>query len=140
MPIVVDARSQANFATWLKEAKIRSEEEAKAAASSVDYKFADVAEASKLGEEVYNGKCVACHQAGGDGMPPMFPALKGSKIASVKGQLPTQIAILNGGKNAMPAWKGILTPKEMAAVITYTRNAWGNSTGDLVQPSDVVTK
>ena len=37
----------------------------------------------------------------------------------------------------MPAWKGMLTPKEMAAVITYERNSWGNSTGDLVQPADV---
>lgn len=140
MPIVVEARSQADFATWLKEAKIRSEEEAKAAASSVDYKFADVAEASKLGEEVYNGKCVACHQAGGVGMPPMFPALKGSKIANDKTRRADHIHIVHEGKNAMPAWKGILSPKEMAAVITYERNAWGNTTGDLVQPSDVVTK
>ncbi len=140
MPIVVEAKSQADFDKWLVEAKVKAEEEAKAAASSVDYKFADIAEASKLGEEVYNGKCAACHQVSGEGLPPMFPALKGSKIASVKDQLLTQIDILNNGKNAMPAWKGVLSPKEMAAVITYTRNSWGNSTGDLVQPSDVVLK
>jgi cytochrome c oxidase subunit 2 len=140
MPIVVEARSQADFAVWLKETKVKTEEEAKAAASSVDYKFADVAEASKLGEEVYNGKCVACHQAGGVGMPPMFPALKGSKIAADKAHLADHIHIVDQGKNAMPAWKGILSPKEMAAVITFERNAWGNNTGDLVQPSDVVTK
>lgn len=140
MPIVVEAKSQADFAVWLKETKVKVEEEAKAAASSVDYKFADLAEANKLGEEVYNGKCVACHQAGGVGMPPMFPALKGSKIANDKAHLADHIHIVHEGKNAMPAWKGILSPKEMAAVITFERNAWGNSTGDLVQPSDVVTK
>lgn len=140
MPIVVEAKSQADFDKWLVDAKVKAEEEAKAAASSADYKFADIAEASKIGEEVYNGKCAACHQVTGVGLPPMFPALKGSKIASVKDQLATQIDILNNGKNAMPAWKGVLTPKEMAAVITYTRNTWGNSTGDLVQPSDVVAK
>lgn len=140
MPIVVEAKSQADFDKWLVEAKVKAEAEALAAANSVDYKFADIAEASKLGEEVYNGKCAACHQVTGVGLPPMFPALKGSKIASVKDQLQTQIGILNNGKNAMPAWKGVLTAKEIAAVITYTRNAWGNSTGDLVQPSDTVAK
>jgi cytochrome c oxidase subunit 2 len=140
MPIVVEAKSQADFDAWLKEAKVKAEEEAKAAASSVDYKFVDIAEASKLGEEVYNGKCAACHQATGVGLPPMFPALKGSKVVTAKDQLPAQIDIVNNGKNAMPAWKGVLTPKELAAVITYTRNAWGNNTGDLVQPSDVVAK
>lgn len=140
MPIVVEAKSQADFALWLKEAKVKAEEEAKAAANSVDYKFADVAEANKLGEEVYNGKCVACHQAGGVGMPPMFPALKGSKMATQKEHIKDHIHIVVEGKGAMPAWKGILSPKEMAAVITYERNAWGNNSGDLVQPSDVVTK
>lgn len=140
MPIVVEAKSQADFDAWLKDAKVRAEEEKKAAASSADYKFADIAEANKLGEEVYNGKCVACHQAGGVGLPPMFPALKGSKIAGAKDQLAAHIDILNNGKNAMPAWKGVLTPKELAAVVTFTRNAWGNNTGDLVQPSDVVGK
>lgn len=140
MPIVVEAKSSADFDKWLVEAKVKAEEEAKAAANSVDYKFADIAEASKFGEEVYNGKCAACHQVSGEGLPPMFPALKGSKIVSVKDQLQTQIGIVNNGKNAMPAWKGVLSPKEMAAVISYTRNAWGNSTGDLVQPSDTVAK
>lgn len=140
MPIVVEAKSQADFDAWLKDAKVRAEEEAKAAASSADYKFADVAEANKLGDEVYHARCAACHQANGEGLPPMFPALKGSKIAAAKDQRAAHIDILNNGKNMMPAWKGVLTPKEMAAVITFTRNAWGNSTGDLVQPSDVVAK
>ncbi|MCD6059781.1 MAG: coxB [Moraxellaceae bacterium] len=140
MPIVVEAKSQAEFESWLKEAKVKADEEAKAAASSVDYKFADIAEANKLGEEVYTARCVSCHQAGGVGLPPTFPALKGSKIAAAKDQLPAHIEILNNGKNMMPAWKGVLSPKELAAVITYTRNAWGNDTGDLVQPSDVVAK
>lgn len=137
MPIVVEAKSPAEFDAWLKEAKIKADEEAKAAANSVNYKFASIDEAKQLGEEVYNGKCMACHQAGGVGLPPMFPALKGSKIADDKTRLADHIAIVNNGKNAMPAWKGILTPKEMAAVITFERNAWGNSTGDLVQPADV---
>ncbi|MDQ8035786.1 MAG: cytochrome c oxidase subunit II [Pedobacter sp.] len=137
MPIVVEAKSQADFDAWLKDAKVKAEEEAKAAANSADYKFADLAEANKLGEEVYNSHCAACHQVNGAGLPPMFPALKGSKIATDKAHVDTHIHVVVAGKNAMPAWKGMLTPKELAAVITYERNAWGNNTGDLVQPSDV---
>ncbi len=137
MPIVVEAVSQADFDKWLVSAKARAEEEAKAAAMSADYKFADIAEASKLGEEQYNAKCAACHQVAGTGLPPMFPALKGSKMVANKGDTAAQINILLNGKGAMPAWKGVMTPKEIAAVITYTRNAWGNDTGDLVQPSDL---
>ncbi len=137
MPIVVEAKSAADFDAWLKDAKIKAEEEAKAAANSADYKFADVAEAMKLGEEVYNGRCAACHQVSGAGLPPMFPALKGSKMATEKAQIADHIHIVVAGKNAMPGWKAMLSPKELAAVITYERNAWGNNTGDLVQPSDV---
>lgn len=137
MPIVVEAKSQVDFESWLKDTKVKAEEEAKAAANSVDYKFADVAEAVKLGEEVYNGKCAACHQVNGTGLPPMFPALKGSKMATDKAHVADHIHIVVAGKNAMPAWKGVLSPKDLAAVITYERNAWGNNTGDLVQPSDV---
>lgn len=139
MPVVVEVKTKADFDKWLADTKVKAAEEAKAAAMSADYKFADIAEASKLGEEVYNARCAACHQAGGVGLPPMFPALKGSKITSDKAHLADHIHIVDMGKGAMPAWKGILTPKEVAAVITYERNAWGNNTGDLVQPSDVAT-
>jgi len=66
----------------------------------------------------------------------MFPALKGSKIANDKAHLKDHIHIILEGKNAMPSWKAILTAREMAAVTTYERNAWGNTTGDLVQPSE----
>jgi cytochrome c oxidase subunit 2 len=137
MPIVVNAVSQADFAVWLKTAKEKADADAKAAANSVDYKFKDLAEATKSGEEVYNSHCAACHQATGVGLPPMFPALKGSKIASDKAHLSDHIHLVREGKAAMPSWKNILSPKDMAAVITYERNAWGNNTGDLVQPSDV---
>lgn len=136
MPIVVEAKSPAEFKRWLAGAKTRAAEEAKAAANSVDYKFPSVDAAVKEGEGVYVARCAACHQVNGAGMPPMFPALKGSKIATEKAHLQDHINIVIGGKNAMPAWKGILTAREMAAVVTYERNAWGNATGDLVQPSE----
>ena len=137
MPIVVEVKSQADFKTWLASAKVRAAEEAKAAAASVDYKFPSLEAAMKEGEAVYDARCAACHQPGGTGLPPMFPALKGSKIASDKAHKADHIHIVLNGKNAMPAWKGLLTPRELAAVISFERNAWGNATGDLVQPSEV---
>ena len=40
----------------------------------------------------------------------------------------------------MPAFRNTLNPVEIAAVITYERNAWGNETGDVVQPSDIAKR
>jgi len=91
-----------------------------------------------MGEEVYMKACVACHQPTGAGLPPAFPALKGSKIAM--GDVAIHIdMVLNGSKKnaAMAAFASQLTKTEIAAVVTYERNAWGNNTGDLVQPAAV---
>jgi cytochrome c oxidase subunit 2 len=140
MPIVVIVKNQADFTAWLADTKKQADIDAKAAANSVNYKFANLAEAMTFGQTVFEARCAACHQIGGTGLPPMFPALKGSKIAADKARKADHIHLVQNGKNAMPAWKGILSPKEMAGVITYERNAWGNNTGDLVQPSDVATK
>ena len=91
-----------------------------------------------MGEEVYMKACVACHQPAGTGLPPAFPALKGSVIAM--GDVAVHIdMVLNGSKKnaAMAAFASQLTKTEIAAVVTYERNAWGNNTGDLVQPAAV---
>ncbi len=90
------------------------------------------------GEQVYNTTCVACHQPTGVGMPPAFPALKGSPIAT--GDINAHIDIVvNGSKKnpAMAAFAAQLSKTDIAAVITYERNAWGNNTGDVVQPADI---
>ena len=91
-----------------------------------------------MGEKVYMTACVACHQANGEGMAPVFPALKGSAIAT--GDIAVHVdMVLNGSKKnpAMAAFASQLTKTQIAAVVTYERNAWGNNTGDLVQPADV---
>ena len=95
-------------------------------------------ELMSMGEKVYMTSCVACHQAGGEGMAPVFPALKGSAIAT--GDIAVHLdMVLNGSKKnpAMAAFAGQLTATQIASVITYERNAWGNNTGDLIQPADV---
>jgi cytochrome c oxidase subunit 2 len=89
------------------------------------------------GEGVYSRICAACHQPGGVGMPPTFPALKGSKIAT--GPVADHVNIVFNGKagTAMQAFKGQLSDVEIASIITYERNAFGNNTGTMVQPAQI---
>ena len=88
------------------------------------------------GKSLYETKCAACHQATGLGIPPSFPALKGSPM--VTGPLADHLNIVINGKEgtAMQPW-GTLNDLEIAAIVTYERNAWDNNTGDVVQPADV---
>jgi cytochrome c oxidase subunit 2 len=88
------------------------------------------------GEKVYAANCIACHQATGKGVAGAFPALDGSKV--VTGPKAAQVGlVLNGKPNtAMTAWKQ-LSDTDLAAVITYTRNSWGNKTGDALQPAEI---
>jgi cytochrome c oxidase subunit 2 len=89
------------------------------------------------GESVYNTNCVACHQANGQGIPGVFPAITGSPIAT--GDTAGHLDIVVNGKTgtAMQAFGEQLNDADLAAVITYQRNALGNSIGDMVQPADV---
>jgi cytochrome c oxidase subunit 2 len=88
------------------------------------------------GKGLYNSKCGSCHQINGQGLPPAFPALAGSKIAT--GPIEGHLGIVLNGKpgTAMVAWS-MLNDLEIAAIVTYERNSWGNDTGDIVQPRDV---
>jgi cytochrome c oxidase subunit 2 len=93
----------------------------------------------KRGEKVY-AQCAACHGATGAGVPGVFPALKGGKIAT--GPVDGHINIVMKGKpgTAMQAFAAQLSDADLAAVITYERNAFGNNTGDVVQPSQIKAK
>ena len=131
MPIVVNVKSDADYAKWVDEQK-------KLMAAKMDdpNKQWTPAELIARGEKVYAATCVACHQASGKGLPPAFPPLDGSKV--VQGAKDNQIAILLNGRQgtAMASFKA-LTDVELAAVISYTRNSWGNKTGDAVMPADI---
>ena len=93
----------------------------------------------ELGKTTYDAKCAACHKVDGTGTPPLFPALKGSAMAIQADQMDAHIDIVVNGKagTAMAAFGAQLTDAELAAVITYERNAWGNETGEKVQPADI---
>jgi cytochrome c oxidase subunit 2 len=137
MPIVVIAKPEDEYASWLAEqeaaylAKQAAEQELVAMTM-------DQAELMELGEKVYLKSCAACHQPNGEGLPGVFPALKDSPIAT--GAVSQHIDVVVNGVpgTAMQAFGKQLGLKELAAVISYERNAWGNDTGDLVQAKDVV--
>ncbi len=132
MPIVVHAVEQEEFDSWM--ADKQAEAEALAALTSQTFTLDDL---MARGAEVYARTCAACHQAGGQGIPPAFPALNGSSVVlgPVDGQLDVLINGVSG--TAMQAFGALLNEVDLAAVITYTRNAWTNNTGDVVQPIDV---
>lgn len=132
MPIVVKAVSEAEYKDWL------AKQKGGASQSELDTNRAwTMQELMKKGEETYNRICAACHQVTGLGQPPTFPALKGSKIAI--GPIGDHAEIVLNGKagSAMQAFKGQLSESELAAVITYERNAFGNNKGDMIQPIQV---
>lgn len=132
MPVVVEAKSEEDYVAWLASQKAMAAE----AAASADRTWTK-AELMSQGEKVYNTACAACHQVNGEGLPNVFPGLKASPV--VMGDIATHIdIIINGVKGtAMQAFGGQLNDADIAAVVTYERNAWGNDTGDVVQPSNI---
>ncbi len=139
MPVVVDAVPMEEYKAWV---AAKKEEMAKASAGADKEWTKD--ELVAEGKGVYEKNCAVCHQVSGAGLPPAFPALTGSKVATgpifgadgkylKDGHLDR---VLNGIR-VMPAWKALLNDTEIAAVITYERNALGNSVGDVLQPSQV---
>ncbi|GAB1621518.1 hypothetical protein AAOGI_15680 [Agarivorans albus] len=137
MPIVVIAKTQADYDVWLAE-----EEAAYQAKQAQELELVAMTmeqdELMSLGKKVYDKSCAACHQVNGEGLPGVFPGLKDSPIAI--GDVGKHIEVVVNGVpgTAMQAFGKQLGLKELAAVITYERNAWGNDTGDLVQAKDVV--
>jgi cytochrome c oxidase subunit 2 len=131
MPIVVEVKSQEDFVKWA--AAKKQEMMAQADDATKEWTLADL---NQRGQKVFSGNCAACHQANGKGVAGAFPALDGSKV--VLGKSDDQIALLLKGKQgtSMASFKQ-LSDVELAAVSTYTRNAWGNKAEDnIVQPKE----
>ncbi|MDP2282816.1 MAG: cytochrome c, partial [Pseudohongiella sp.] len=122
----------ADFQAWYEEqqAGVRQIRELAAAEMTM-------ADAMAQGEQIYNRNCVACHQPGGVGMPPVFPALVGSAKATGNAAVTMETLVNGVPGTAMAAYGRQLNPIELAAIITYVRNGFGNSAGDVVQPADV---
>ena len=132
MPVVVQAVSTTDFDKWVVAQKDKAKAEAAAAASRNFTKD----ELMERGTKVYAANCAACHGQNGEGVA-TFPKLAGSKIA--KGPAAGHVGIVLNGKagTAMQAFGAQMNDLDLAAVITFERNAFGNNTGDVVQPSQV---
>ncbi|WP_050568481.1 cytochrome c oxidase subunit II [Vibrio jasicida] len=136
MPVVVHAMAEDDFDQWIadKKQELALQKAAAQEALTQDLSMEDL---MGQGESIYTARCAVCHQANGEGISGAFPAIKGSEIA--KGPVMAHIDVLVNGRagTAMQAFANQLSDQEIAAVITYQRNAWGNDTGDTVQASDV---
>jgi cytochrome c oxidase subunit 2 len=132
MPIVVEAVTQSEYEQWIAEKK--AEAAAVAASAEQEWSMQDLL---TKGESVYAGNCAACHGPTGAGIPGVFPAIANSPIAT--GDAAEHMNLVMNGKSgtAMAAYKTQLSDVDLAAVITFERNSFGNSTGDMVQPSAI---
>lgn len=135
MPIVVEVKSSEDYDAWLNEQHALTAKAADAEKASLSASMSKD-ELMQLGETTYMAHCAACHQPTGLGLPPTFPALKGSAVAT-QGSVTDHITLVVNGKGMMPPFGKQLSLQEIAALVTYERNAWGNETGDVVQSSDV---
>ncbi|BCX89324.1 cytochrome c oxidase subunit II [Methylomarinovum tepidoasis] len=131
MPIVVKAVTKEEYRDWV------AEQKQKLAGSQAAAQEWNLQVAMERGREAYNAHCASCHQADGSGVPGTFPALAGSPVAT--GDVDAMIEIVLEGKGAMPAFgrDENIRNEDLAAVITYVRNAFGNDIGDVVTPEDI---
>ena len=142
MPIVVQAVSNDEFKQWVA-AQPKVDDEYSDSLSQIDDALPIQPDLTReelmtRGKEKYNAACSACHKADGTGLPPLFPALKGSSVAVGKPISRHIEMILNGVPgSAMQAYKDQLSDEDIAAIATYERNAWENNTDDEIQPNDV---
>jgi cytochrome c oxidase subunit 2 len=129
MPIVVVALPEDGYAEWVAEQLSEAREQEKDTG-----RLWTRSELMEHGASIYEQVCATCHQPDGTGLTPAFPALAGSSIAT--GPIKDHIDIVMNGRagTAMSAWREVLSEADIAAALTYTRNAFGNKTGDVVQP------
>ena len=136
MPVVVKVVEKDEYSDWV----LSKKQEAIKLAELTEKEWS-LAELTQRGEGVYQKNCVACHQMNGEGLPPIFPALAGSDIVMFDKDRNVEILMEGVQGAAMQSFANQLSEVDMAAVITYTRQAWGNAEngdGEYVVPSDIV--
>jgi cytochrome c oxidase subunit 2 len=134
MPIVVHAVEQEEYDLWVAEKQAEAAE-----VFNTVGKTWSMGELMVEGEEVYLRNCAGCHQPNGQGIPPAFPSLVGQGIAVGSVQEHIDILLYGRAGTSMQAFGKQLNAAEIAAVITYERNAWGNNMNQMVQPKEINT-
>ena len=134
MPIHVKVVDSAAYTQWV-------DGQRKLAAAKLDdpTKVWELAPLVARGEKVYAANCAACHQANGKGAGPIKPLDGSAIVMSTDHAKQIQILLHGAAGGAMPSWKQ-LSDTDLAAVASYTQNAWSNKTGQLVQPSEIVAE
>lgn len=132
MPIVVEVLPKEEYVAWIAEKKV----EAQAIAALKDKTYT-MEESMELGKAAYERSCGSCHGMNGEGVAGAFPGMVGSPV--VLGDITKHLDVVVNGVagTAMQAFGAQINEADLAAIITYERNAFGNDTGDLVQPIDV---
>jgi cytochrome c oxidase subunit 2 len=135
MPIVVKVVEQSEYDEW-----VFGKKEAAMKMAELTTKDWTTEELVARGESVYAVNCVACHQTNGQGISGIFPALAGSDIVLNDKDRNIEI-LMEGVQGAAMNSFSYLSEVELAAVITYTRQSWGNENngdGEIVVPKDIV--
>ena len=136
MPIVVEVRPAEEFDAWIEDQRIAAELAGEAAVAARAKTWA-MDELLPIGQEVFFKHCATCHERDGMGQGAKYPALAGSAITT--GEIVDHLDRVMNGKadTEMQAWAPQLSDLEIAAIITFERNTWGNDTGDIIQPITV---
>jgi mono/diheme cytochrome c family protein len=79
-----------------------------------------------LGQRIYVEYCAECHQTDGTGWSTLYPRLAGNPIVTLHDPEPIVVTV-KYGRGSMMSFSDKLTSQEIAAVLTYIRNSWGNT-------------
>jgi len=134
MPIHVKVLGQKEYTAW-----VQTELKRMAALQDDPSKVWELAPLKARGEKVYAANCAACHQANGKGAGPIKPLDGSAIVLDADHAKQIQIVLHGVAVTGMPSWKQ-LSDTDLAAVVTYTKNAWSNQTGQIVQPAEIVAQ
>ncbi len=146
MPIVVQAVSDEDFAKWVAAHSPNAKAEAGGLIPTAQAATRPLSKDDlfKIGEKQYATSCAMCHQPTGQGLPPSFPALKGSSIVTGDVNKNIQLVLHGVPGTAMQAFGEQLDNQTLAGILTYVRNSWGNDALNaahkqavVVQPEDI---
>jgi len=133
MPIHVVVMTQPDYTAWVDKQKKEM-----AAKADDPKKVWELPALIARGEKVYNANCAVCHRPDGKGAGPVKPLDASAVVLDADKNAQLEVVLHGRLNGAMPAWKGKLSETEIAAAVTYTKNAWSNHTGQIVQPADVL--
>jgi len=78
------------------------------------------------GKTLYVEFCAECHQVDGSGYSHLYPRLAGNPIITLHDPEPIIVTVLYG-QGSMPSFNGKISSDDIAAILSYIRNAWVNS-------------